>query len=164
MAEPVTWVAAASLAMNGVGQVMGAHSQAAAAEKDAAMKRMQASELLDRAAQNAETYQRQGDKLRGQQVNALASSGVDVGSGSSLTLMEETAHEVTRQITNMNREAQFKADMLNRGADVSMDLAADRELAGWLGAGGSVLGGYAMWNKAMDKKVGGPIGIKEVGP
>lgn len=156
MAAPMV---AVSLAMNAVSQVSSANAKADAMAKDAQLKRAQASELLSRASANAATFQRQGDRLRGSQVNALANSGVDVGSGSSLTMMEDTAHMVTKQIADMQREAQFKADQLNRGADVSMDLASETSLAGWLNAGGSILGGASKWGNVQDPTLGGNLNI-----
>lgn len=100
-------------------------SEEDAMKAQAKLKKAQAQELLERFEINAESLKRLGQETASAQTASFAKGGVDVGSGSSLLMMEDTFSKIQRQISLDKREADFKANQLIRGADIEMSLAGD---------------------------------------
>lgn len=128
-------------------QMDAADAQAGAAKAQARAKREQAVELLKRARINAERTREQGATLvKGQQAS-FAAGGVSITSGSTLAVMNDTINKVERNIEDQLQEANFKASMLQKGADVDTSLAGDIRKAGTIGAIGSLIsGGVSAYN------------------
>ena len=94
-----------------------------------------------------EVFKRKADVIFGEQVSAFASGGVDVSSGSALSLLAETRADQREEVQAIRRETAFRvrlAELRAQGADA--DIAeiqrnAPLELAGDLLGGISSLGG-----------------------
>lgn len=107
------------------GQRDAARSEAAAASRNAQLKRLQALELLDRFDINARQLFQEGELFKADQELSFASRGVDISSGSALNVIHETNATVLREYALQKREAQFKAEQLMAGADIDQRLAGD---------------------------------------
>ena len=107
------------------GQRREAKAQAAAARQNAKAKRLQALELLDRFDINSQTLVIEGELVKGKQRTSFASRGIDVGSGTALSVIEETNAIVAKQLILDKREADFKVAQLRSGADADLSLAGD---------------------------------------
>lgn len=125
------------------GTIMGANAQSEAAQKSAALKRLQAQELLKREAQNELILQENGVKLENQFSTAFAATGGGGGLGGVL----EIHRQVQQNILTAREDANFKAQMLNAGADVETSLASDTMAASYVTGAGTVLGlGAKFWD------------------
>ena len=126
------YVAAAVVAFGVTMQYFGnrkaAKAQEAAARKQAALKRFQANEMLDRFKLNEASLLRTEQETVSKQIGAMVKSGGGITS-SSLLLLEDTNRKIQRQISLEKREANYKAEMLIRGADVDLSLAGDIDKA-----------------------------------
>lgn len=125
MATGSTAVVVAGTVMSYIGNKQAAEDQEAAARIQAENKRLQAKEMLERFELNKEEMLRTEKNVIGQQLAAYSKSGVDVGSGAALAVMEDTNRKIQRQIRLEKREAEFKAEQLYRGADIDLSLAGD---------------------------------------
>ncbi len=142
------------------GQRDAAKASARAARENAAQKRLQALELLDRFEINAQTTFLEGELLKGKQRTSFAAKGIEVGAEGALSTIEETNALVIRQIMLDRREAVFKAAQLEKGADVDLRLAGDirraqrlQSLGTAVGAGGQVAESGVFDKKEKKKKV-----------
>ena len=132
-----------------------AKAQVKALEAEAETKRLESLELLERFNINAESLKKDVRVHEGEQVALLAKSGVAVGSGSSLSIMVDNAKKLQRELDNREREAQFKVDQLNRGADIDIELAGDVRKAGRLRRIGIILGGVGNTASIVQQSSGG---------
>lgn len=142
---------AAGTALEFFGTLGQSEAQAQAAERDAAIGRMQAKETLERARLNRGALLREEARLIGSQVSQFAKAGIDVGSGASLDVMVDSIIENRRQIYVMQREAEFRAEVLMAGAASSEDLAGETRRAGQLQAFGNILTRGFMLGSASGK-------------
>lgn len=141
MATGAAVAVVAGTAISIAGQRKAAKAKRAATESNAAAKREQALELLERFELNSQNFKAEGELLKAQQQTGFAGKGIDIGSGSALSVIEETNSMVARQIMLDRKEADFKALQLNRGAAVDMNLAGDIESASRLSQIGTFLSG-----------------------
>jgi hypothetical protein len=119
------------------GQIAGASAQASAAERSAALKRQQAKELLSREAENEVVIRENGGKLENQFATAYAATGAG---GGGLGGILEIHRQTERNILQGKRDAEFKAYMLNQGADIESQLASDTMAASYISGAGTILG------------------------
>lgn len=124
-----------------VGQHQAAKAEEAAARFNANQKRIQALELLERFEINSATMRGEAELLKAQQQTSFASKGIDVGSGSALSVIEETNSMTARQIILDRREAEFKAEQIRLGASNDESLASDLRRANNLRMAGTFLSG-----------------------
>jgi hypothetical protein len=125
---------------SGLGAIAEGQGEARVAFRDAELKERQAEEILSRAQSNAAIARLSGQQLRGEQGAAFAKGGVDVGTGSPLLMMEQTNIEIEREVQSINREAQFEAEQLRRGAIVDKQQAQDIKVATRLKVVGTLFG------------------------
>lgn len=131
-------IAAVGAVASLIGSVSEADSRAGAAQKDAALKRMQADELLEREAINEALIREQSDMAEGEYATAFGATGREgAGIGGRLRIRNNTA----RTIANFRRDAEFKAKMLREGANIADSLASDAITAGYISGAGSLLQG-----------------------
>ena len=141
-----TGAAVAAVVGTGVtiyGQQKEAKAKARAAKKNAELKRLQALELLDRFEINSQALMAEGELLKDRQKVDLASRGIDIGSGSALSVIEETNALVARQLILDRKEAEFKAQQLRSGADMDVELAGDIRSAANIRSVGTFLSGVS---------------------
>lgn len=147
-------MSAAALAVGGtglsvMGQIEEAEARAAEARRQAAIGRLRAQEIEERAVINEKAIKKRGDKTAGEQVAAFAKGGVDVGKGTAATAIEETANEVMQEVMNTRREARFEAHLARLGADSTEQAAKQLLKAGQVRAAGTLLSGAG--NMAANK-------------
>src|SRR5690606_32559295 len=133
---------AASLVSTGfqvAGQIGAANAEAEALRREAENREIQAKETLRRARINAEAARREGERLMGAQTAGYAASGVDIGTGSPLLTMQNTAFIISEDVNRINDEARREAEMIRRGAASLWSQAGDVRRAGALGAVGTSL-------------------------
>jgi len=118
-------VAVVGTAFEIYGQRKASKAQEAAANYQAAAKRLQAFDLLERFEMNTEANVRRGQRFQKIQQSQYAKGGVDIGEGSPLVAQAETLVLVDRQIGLERMEAQSKANALMAGADIDTSLAGD---------------------------------------
>lgn len=126
--------------------ISGASSRAEQMRRENELKRLQANELLARQAINEQIMTRESGRMEGRAITAFASTGRE---GAGLGDAIQIHNNLLESIANTRRDAEFKASMLRRGADVGDELASDVAAAGWLSGVGTILtGGYDFANKA----------------
>jgi hypothetical protein len=121
------WMAAlavAGTALQMYGQYQQGQAQADAYAAQAAAKRIQAFDLLDRAEYNIQQTKFEGEAFSDKQLSTFIKSGVEV-SGSALLALEETAYKISQNVINQRKEADAKAKALFRGADIDTQLSGD---------------------------------------
>lgn len=123
-------------ALNVYGNISGANAQEEAAQRNAALKREQADELLDRQIINERIMRRAAEKAERGYVASFASTGRGGGGVGGVLQIKE---ELEENIANTRRDAEFKAKMLRAGADIETSLASDAVSAAWISGAGTIL-------------------------
>lgn len=135
MAAPIVLGAAAlaGTAISTYGSIKSASDQAAAQEREAALKNLQANELEQRQAINERIMQ---DK----ELEFESSTGSDRGGGSLGQIMAMRKNLFTNLETS-RREANWKVRMLRMGAASDLNLSSDAQAAGYITGAGTILTG-----------------------
>jgi hypothetical protein len=137
------WVAAAvaavGLAASIYGQVSEADAKADAERKDASLRELEAQETQRRAQINAGLIQRQGNQVLAEQTQGYAKSGV-TGSGLH-RLQARTELGYLQQIDLLKQEADYRAELIRQGAQVSLGLADSTETNAAISAFGTGIAG-----------------------
>lgn len=141
MATGAAVAAVGGTAITLVGQHQAAKAEEAAARSNAEQKRIQALELLERFEINSATMKGEAELLKAQQQTSFASKGIDIGSGSALSVIEETNAMTARQLILDRKEAQFKANQIRMGASNDERLAGDLRSANRFRMAGTFLSG-----------------------
>ena len=124
------------------GKYKAGEAEAGAFQGSAIAKRRAAKDLIKRSEINSEFSRLAGETFKGKQIGAFASSGIDVGSGLALSVLEDTAKKIQRQIMVDEMEAEAQKDMLLLDADLDWDRAKAADTAGKIGAFSSLAGGF----------------------
>lgn len=136
-----TLVGLASSGVSAVGQIQQGNAAAAAAKFKSKQERMQAEDALKRGAQEEEAQRRKTAALLGRQKAVMAASNVDLGSGSPLAILGDTAMlgelDAQRIKDNADREAAF----YNTQATLTEAEGDAAKSAGMMAGFGTVLGG-----------------------
>ena len=135
-------VAGTGLAISAYGKYKEAQAGADALESRADASEAEANEMLRRAYINAGASLREGEGLIAQQVSGYASSGVEIGEGTPLTVMESTNEQITRQIGYDMEATRFSAEEKRRSAAFDRKSAGATRKAGIIaGIGGGAIAG-----------------------
>jgi hypothetical protein len=132
-------------------------AEAAAQEYQVKQQRMIAADAVERGTQEEAAARRKTDALAGRQRAVLAASNLDLGSGSPLAILGDTAMlgEYDAQVIrgNAQREGQysqvnanlgaFSAANTRQGAQDVLGAADDARTAGSIAAFGTILGGIS---------------------
>lgn len=138
MSLPLLIIGAVGALAQGIGTILSGNAQADAATKNADFKHQQADELLARQAINEQILRDEADRQKLQMGSIAGGSGLGgSGIGMKLAIMKN----LTESISNSRRDAEFKAKMLNAGAEVDTQLASDIQTAGVISGVGTVLTG-----------------------
>jgi len=138
-----TLASVAGTAVGAVGTIASAQAQAAAATYRAKQERMLAEDSLKRGAQQEEAQRRKTAALYGRQRAVMAASGLDLGSGSPLRILGDTAQLGELDAATIQDNARREANYHQANADLSSMEASSASTAGALGAFGTVLGGVS---------------------
>ena len=126
------------------GQRKAAKAQEEAAAAQAAAKRLQAQDMLERFAINTSILERQCEMFKQNQLAAFASGGVDIGTGTPLVAMEQTNSAIQQQIAVDKMEVDSKVSALRAGADVDERLGGDIRKASQFQQVGTFLTGMSI--------------------
>ena len=142
--DPVSIGAIASLVGTGVsaiGQMQAGKAEAAAAEYEQKQNTILAEDALKRGEQEEEAQRRRTSALQSRQQAVLAASNVDLGSGSPLAILSDTAMlgELDAQVIKGNAERESAS--YRAGADMAGMRAKSARQAGAIGAFSTALGG-----------------------
>lgn len=136
MAEPVTTALLVSSGLQLLGGALeffgnrkARKQQAEAIRRQAALREMEAKEIIERASINIEAVRKDTARLIGEQRSTFAAAGFKMA-GSPLDVATSTLNRAEEQIENMQREAEFDAKMVRLGA------RADRDQARGIGEAG----------------------------
>lgn len=160
MAEAAAIATIGGMALNAYGQYESGKNQARAMRERASAKRKAGLDLLDRAKTNIDRTKRKGIAFKQEQLGQFAKAGVDVGTGSPLSTLEETSKRLMENIIDQRNEANRKAEALFRGADLDTQLSGDIEKATKIQTFGTILGmggSFAVQAGVFDK---GPVNAK----
>jgi 4-diphosphocytidyl-2C-methyl-D-erythritol kinase len=143
--------------MQAYSQYQSSQQQAENARIQAKMQRQQAKQLLELHELQKIDLKEQGEVFKSQQMAAFAAGGVAVGTGSTLSAMEDTNRKIIKEIEYNRRETMFKVGQIKMGADLDMAQANDMETAGKIQVGSTLLtsaGNYYMasGNSASNSK------------
>jgi hypothetical protein len=154
MAAIAAPVALVGLGLQAYGSIKGANDQADAAEKDAALKELQAQEIEKAGGREEGVARLHGNQIVGAQANAIGQSGFEM-SGSPLLAMENTYSQVNQDVQAIEEETRFRASMIRAGASSEQSMASDRRTAGWIGGlGGAAVGAGTILTRNMDANAG----------
>lgn len=117
------------------GQIASAQAKKDAAEKEAALKGMQADEILQRQAINEQTMLEQSDRIEKDYGASLGAVHAGGGIGGIMQIHANTLDN----IKNSRRDAEFKSKMLRLGADIETSLASDAITASYISGAGTFL-------------------------
>lgn len=131
-------IAAAGGVLSAYGKLKASKLEADALVAEADAKREQAKELLLRAKENAAATALEGTVIQGEQQVAFAKSGVALGEGTPLSVLEETFTQVTNQIARDLDDANYKAMTLQNSASVDEATAKKVKKAGKIQAATSI--------------------------
>lgn len=152
MAEGAAVAAIGGTILSVEGQKKAARSEAAAARRNAEAKRLEAMEVLERFEINASALKQQSEVSISNELVSRASRNVDVGTGTTLDLIDQSRGLVLEQIMLDEREAKFRAKQLEIGADIDQRLATDILSAQRLRTLGTFLSGTGTAVSAGAKK------------
>lgn len=138
------WLMLGGFLLEGIGSFLAGDAKADAARADAAAKQAQAKELRERLIINEVAIRSRGERL------ALGIGGYGQGKGASIGDRAQALVDLTNILEDQRREGEFKARMLEQGADVDMNSANAYELGGILGGMGSIATGIAKTGITMD--------------
>lgn len=139
-------MAAVGGALSLYGTIKGANDQADAVERNSALKRQQADELMARQEINEQIIREQSEKSSLSYGASFAGTGRE---GAGIGGILQIHRDAQEQILNTRRDAEFKARQLREGADIQSDLASDSITSAWIGAAGGLLATGASTYKAM---------------
>ncbi len=121
--------------------------QQAAYEAQAANKRAQAAEVEIAADRELELTERRGKEVQGAQAMAFGRSGVQVGTGSPLEIMEQTAADTASEMSAIRHAASYRNLSLLTEGLYSQGLGDQAMKAGFIGAGTSIVNGAGNMNR-----------------
>ena len=141
MADPATAMIVAGVGMQVFGSISGARSARRQARNARALGEFEAKEIERRSFVDIANIRRATPQFLAQQAAAFSAAGVDVGSGSALIAMEQSARILAERITETRGEAQFRAQITRMSANFRAQSLRDEARAQNIGAIGSVISG-----------------------
>lgn len=125
-----------------------ANYQAGVARNNATMAEYAAADAVERGGEAANRSNQQYRQLRGRQVATMAANGIDIGSGSALSILEDTDMVASIDATTIRNNAArqawgYQVEGQNYSSSASMYQASADAENPMLSAGASLLGGAA---------------------
>jgi hypothetical protein len=130
------------------GEYQDAQSKAEAEERQAALKRIQAQELMQREQINENVMREQEMYAEGDRVSLAGSQGTEGGWFGGMVRMRR---DLQFNLETSRREANFKSYLLNQGAEIDDKLASDTRTAGYISMAGTAVSGAGKVYTAADK-------------
>jgi hypothetical protein len=132
-----------SAAVSAYGTYQQSQAQAKALREQSKAKKMEAREVQRRFEINRKALRMKGEEVKGEQLAAAAASGVDVTSGTPVTLLEDTEAKIIQQIEYETQATSFSTEQAIRSADFTKAQAGRVQTAGTIAAFGQLAGGSA---------------------
>jgi len=117
-----------------IGSIFGGKSEKRAAEARARQLEIQAQEILRRSELNQERIRKEGESFTASQASGFAKGGIDLGTGSPLLVIAETALQFDKDIAEERRQSEFDAAQVRAGAAAARRSGRDSARAGVIGA------------------------------
>lgn len=147
-------------AVSGVGAMAQANAQANAAEYQAKNERMLAEDALKRGHEEEDAQRRKSAALMGRQRAVMAAGNVDLGSGSPLAILGDTAALGEMDAQTIKGNAQRESTFHVNSAKASDMEASSARSAGAISAFSTVLGGVGSladkWYKPAARRQSDP--------
>lgn len=134
-------ISAIGTGVSAIGTIAGAQAQAAAATYRKKQEAMLSEDALKRGAQEEEAQRRKQAALAGRQKAILAASNVDLGSGSPLAILGDTAQLGELDAQTIKDNAKREANYHTGNSQLAGMEAKSASTAGVIGAFSTVLGG-----------------------
>ncbi len=134
----LTWGTALSLANAGL-SILGGFSQAGALNTRSGLEELQANQEIIRGAEESNRIRQNLIATLASQNAAYGASGIDVGSGSPLTVAEATAAQADRELDTSRNNTLLRAYARRSGADALQSDASSAILGGFARGGMSLL-------------------------
>lgn len=122
--------------------LLGSKSQSQGLESQAQAQEFSALEVEESGRSQAAAVRRQADSIIGSTISAAAGSGVQVGTGSVMDVIEDTAYNIELDALTIESDAKRSAEALRKGASSSR-AAKPSGVSTLLGAFGAGASGYA---------------------
>jgi hypothetical protein len=132
--DPLTAAYIGTAAYSAWNQYQAGRAGAEAHKQQEKAKRAQARKMMERVKMNAEFTRLEGETFKGSQIASFAGSGVDVGSGVTLTALSDTANKIERKIEVDKLTAMNQIDAILLDADLDIGRAEQSTQAGFMGA------------------------------
>lgn len=131
----------ASAVIGGTGNLMQGFSQKRAADKQAAIMRQQAQDIMTKASFDIDNAERSFRRVEGANVARAAGSGISMGS--FYDVLADDAQQASREQYRISYNARMQADAVLRGADLTQQQGTDKLVGSMFAAAGSVVNAYA---------------------
>lgn len=123
------------------GNAAATQAQVRAAEYKAKQARIQAQDALERGKAEESAKRREIQQLEGRQRALMAAGGLDLGSGSPLTILADTAQYGELDVQNIRRNARREADYYEEEGRLALTSAEDTKVAGMFSGFSTVVSG-----------------------
>jgi hypothetical protein len=131
----------ASAVIGGTGNLLQGFSAKRASEKQAAIMRQQAQDIMTKASFDIDAAERSFRRVQGSNVARAAGSGISMAS--FYDVLADDAQQAGREQYRISYNAQVQANAVLRGADLVEQQGNDKMLGSVFGAAGSVVNAYA---------------------
>jgi hypothetical protein len=138
--DPFIIMALAGTALQALSQYEQGQAQAAQLEEQARLDNKRANEYLLRTEKNLKSRKIEAERIVGTQKTLLADSGIDIGFGVALDVVEDTYANLAEEAMLVREEARYQALAIRSGASALESQATDARRAGTIGAVSSILG------------------------
>ena len=136
-------VAVIGTAISAYSKIQASRARAAAARGQALLNFKTGEEILERNELRNKFLKRAGLEFEAKQATSLVKRGLSSTSGTGLLLLEDTQNRVAEQIALNNREAAFRAAIVQRHGIQGLQGALDTERAGYIAGLGTFAYGSA---------------------
>lgn len=160
-------VGLAGTAVSAVGQIQQGQAAQKAADFRAKNNQMLAEDALKRGAEEEEAQRRKNNALLGRQKAVMAAGNVDIGSGSPLNILGDTAMLGELDAMRIRENAKREEQALLADAQVAKMEGDSASNAATMGAFGTILGGTkdllsSSWYKTSSNSSSGWNGLRTV--
>lgn len=137
--DPITIMALVGGGLQAYSQYEQSRQQSKNAKVQADMQYRQIKQLQELSSLQQRSIASSGEVFKAQQTSSFAKGGVAIGTGSTLSALEDTNSKIQEELEYNKRENLFKINQLKMGAEMDLQQADDFRRAGTISAGTSLL-------------------------
>ena len=137
--DPITIMALVGGGLQAYSQYNQSRQQSENAKQQAKMQYRQIRQLEELGALQQKSIRESGEVFKSEQMAGFAKGGVALGTGSTLSALEDTNSKIQEEMEYNKRENVFKINQIKMGADMDMQQADDFRRAGSIAAGSTLL-------------------------